>query len=254
MNPLELVRADLREFAGYASARRQAQGGSVLLNANESPWAAPGDSLGLNRYPSPQPEALLAALADLYQVDAGSLLVGRGSDEAIDLLVRACCEAGRHAVLISPPTFGMYAVCARVQNAGIVRVPLRAERGFALDVEAVLEAVDDSVRMVFVCSPNNPSGGIVPIPALRRLAEGLDGRALLVVDEAYAEFAETVSAISLVREHRHVAVLRTLSKAYALAGARIGSLIADPDLIRVLRNLMAPYPLPTPSVQAVNNP
>lgn len=250
MSLLDLVREDLRDFAGYSSARREASGGAILLNANESPWSSPGDHLELNRYPAPQPEALLGALAELYGTKAERLLVGRGSDEAIDLLIRACCEAGRHAILISPPTFGMYAVCARVQNARVVKVPLRIDDAFSLDVDAVLAAVDDSVRLVFVCSPNNPSGNAVPGRALRRLAEALRGRAILVVDEAYAEFSEQPSAIELLEEYPHVAVLRTLSKAYALAGARIGTLIADPSLVRVLRNLMAPYPLPTPSVHA----
>jgi histidinol-phosphate aminotransferase len=249
MNVLDLVRPDLRDFAGYASARKEASGGSVLLNANENPWSVPGDTLALNRYPDPQPAALIGRLAQLYGVDAERLLVGRGSDEAIDLLIRALCRAGEDAVLISPPTFGMYAVCARVQGAALVTVPLRVEDGFALDVDAVLAAVDASVRIVFVCSPNNPTGGAVPRAALERLAAGLDGRALMVIDEAYAEFG-TASAIDLQPRFSHVAILRTLSKAYGLAGARIGSLIADPALIRVLRSIMAPYPLPTPCVQA----
>jgi histidinol-phosphate aminotransferase len=250
MSVLDLVREDLRDFAGYSSARKEAAGGRILLNANESPWAAAGDSLGLNRYPDPQPPALLARLAELYGVPAERLLVGRGSDEAIDLLVRALCRAGEHAVLISPPTFGMYQVCARVQGAEVLRVPLRPEDGFVLDVEAVLAAVTPATRIVFVCSPNNPTGAVVPRAALERLVQGLRGRALLVIDEAYAEFADAPAGIPLALAHPHVAVLRTLSKAYALAGARIGVLVADPDLLRVLRAIMAPYPLPTPSVDA----
>lgn len=250
MSLLDLIRSDLREFAGYSSARKEASGGRVLLNANESPWMAAGDALGLNRYPEPQPEALIERLAWLYQVGAERLLVGRGSDEAIDLLVRATCEAGRHSVLISPPTFGMYAVCARVQGARLISLPLRREDDFALDADALLAAVEPDTRLVFVCSPNNPTGGGVPTATLEQLAEALRGRALLVVDEAYAEFASGPSAIELTSRYPHLVVLRTLSKAYALAGARIGSLIGDPTLVRVLRSIMAPYPLPTPSVAA----
>lgn len=250
MSVLDLLREDLRDFAGYSSARKEAAGGRILLNANESPWAAAGDTLGLNRYPDPQPPALLARLAELYDVAPERLLVGRGSDEAIDLLVRALCRAGQDSVLISPPTFGMYQVCARVQGAEVLRVPLRAEDGFALDVDAVLAAVTPSTRIVFVCSPNNPTGQLVPRAALERLVQALRGRALLVIDEAYAEFADDPAGIALARGNDHVAVLRTLSKAYALAGARIGVLIADPALLRVLRAIMAPYPLPTPSVDA----
>lgn len=247
---LELVREELRGFAGYASARREASGGSILLNANESPWSSPGDALGLNRYPDPQPAELVARLAALYGVAPDCLLVGRGSDEAIDLLIRAACRAGQDAILISPPTFGMYAVCARVQDAAVQSVPLRVDRGFALDVDAVIAALDARTRIVFVCSPNNPTGSAVPLADIMRLAEATVGRSLLVVDEAYAEFSDAPSALGLRARHPHLAVLRTLSKAYALAGARIGSLIGDPTLVGVLRSIMAPYPLPTPCVAA----
>jgi len=247
---LELLREELRGFAGYASARREASGGSILLNANESPWSSPGDALGLNRYPDPQPAELVARLAALYGVAPDCLLVGRGSDEAIDLLIRAACRAGQDAILISPPTFGMYAVCARVQDAAVQSVPLRVDRGFALDVDAVIAALDARTRIVFVCSPNNPTGSAVPLADVARLAEATAGRTLLVVDEAYAEFSDAPSALGLRARHPHLAVLRTLSKAYALAGARIGSLIGDPSLVAVLRSIMAPYPLPTPCVAA----
>lgn len=247
---LDLVRPELRAFAGYASARREASGGEVMLNANENPWPVAGDARGLNRYPQPQPEALLQRLATLYGVPSVNLLVGRGSDEAIDLVVRALCRAGQDAVLIAPPTFGMYAVAATVQGAALRSAPLCAEQDFALDVDALLAAVDASVRVVFVCSPNNPTGAQLPIAGIERLARELAGRALLVVDEAYAEFASGPSALALIARYPGLAVLRTLSKAYGLAGARIGSLIADPTLIGVLRSIMAPYPLPTPSVDA----
>lgn len=248
MSVLTLVREDLRGFAGYSSARREAQGGSVLLNANESPW--PAGALALNRYPDPQPEALKQRLAELYGVAAERLLIGRGSDEAIDLLVRALCRAGRDAVLITPPTFGMYAVAARVQDAAVQELRLTPETGFTLDVDALLAAVQPNTKIVFICAPNNPTGTTVPEAALRRLALGLAGRALLVIDEAYAEFAQAAPGIALAAAFPQVAVLRTLSKAYALAAARIGVLIAAPELIALLRNLMAPYPLPTPCVEA----
>jgi len=250
---LELLRAELREFAGYSSARKEASGGQVLLNANESPWPSVGDALGLNRYPEPQPAALRERLAALYGVPAACLLIGRGSDEAIDLLTRAACRAGSDAVLISPPTFGMYAVCARVQDAAVVSVPLIAERAFALDVDRVIDALAQSTRpikLVYVCSPNNPTGATVPLADIERLATATAGRALLVVDEAYAEFSDRPSALALRPRWSHVVVLRTLSKAYALAGARIGVAMAAPELIAVMLSIMAPYPLPTPCVVA----
>jgi len=253
---LDLVRPDLQGFGGYSSARKEASGGRVFLNANESPWApeiAGGE--GLNRYPEPQPEALVEALAGLYGVKADELLVGRGSDEPIDLLVRALCRAGEDAVLICPPTFGMYAVAARVQNAKLVEVALTstgdAARPFALDADAVIAAaLNHPVKLVFLCSPNNPTGQALPVETIERIASALEGRAVVVVDEAYGEFMQQASAIALRTRFPQLAVLRTLSKAHALAGARVGSLIAAPELIRVLRAIMAPYPISAPCARA----
>lgn len=246
---LELARADIRVLQPYSSARMEASGGQVLLNANESAWAPHGDAgASWHRYPEPQPAALLQALAALYGVRREQLLVGRGSDEAIDLLVRAFCRAGTDAILIQPPTFGMYAVCARIQQAAVIEVPLAAD--FALDVDAVLSAVSPAVKLVFVCAPNNPTGAPVPLATVERLAQALAGRALLVVDEAYVEFADGGSAAGLLDRYEHLAVLRTLSKAWALAGARIGCLLAHPQVIGLLRRIMPPYPLPTPCVEA----
>ncbi|RDI98270.1 histidinol-phosphate transaminase [Dyella solisilvae] len=247
MSVLELARPEIRAMQPYSSARMEASGGKIMLNANESAWAPPGDNaLGCNRYPDPQPQALLQALAALYGVRAGQILVGRGSDEAIDLLVRAFCRAGQDAIAIQPPTFGMYAVCAHVQNAAVVEVPLAAD--FTLDVDGVLAAVTPAVKLVFVCTPNNPTGQLVSQQQVERLAQALAGRALLVVDEAYIEFADATSMAGLIDRYDNLAVLRTLSKAWALAGARIGSLLANEEVISLLRRIMAPYPLPRPCV------
>lgn len=247
MSILDLAREDIRALQPYSSARMEASGGRVLLNANESAWAPLGDhDLSCNRYPDPQPAALIDALARLYGVRASQVLVGRGSDEAIDLLVRAFCRAGQDAIAIQPPTFGMYAVSARIQNAGVVTVPLSAD--FRLDVDAVLAAVTPAVKLVFVCTPNNPSGQLVPLREMERLARELSGRALVVVDEAYIEFSDAPSATSLLDRFDNLAVLRTLSKAWALAGARVGALLANDDVIALLRRIMAPYPLPSPCV------
>ena len=249
MSVLDLARAEIRALQPYSSARMEASGGQLLLNANESAWAPTGDNgTGCNRYPQPQPPALVDVLARLYGVRREQLLVGRGSDEAIDLLVRAFCRAGRDAILIQPPTFGMYAVSARIQDAGVFEVPLR--RDFTLDVDAVLASVTDAVKLVFVCTPNNPAGSVVPRADIERLARALDRRALLVVDEAYVEFADEGSVADLLDTFDNLAVLRTLSKAWALAGARIGCLLAHPEVIGLLRRIMPPYPLPLPCVDA----
>ena len=249
---LKLVRDDLRDFGGYASARTYDLKGEVWLNANESPWANPADAGGgSRRYPDPQPPALREALARLYACRPDQLLVGRGSDEAIDLLVRTLCVPGRDAVVVTPPVFGMYAVSARLQGAPLLEVPLvDGDAGFGVDLDAVAAAAEQGgAKLVFLCSPSNPSGGSVPLDGIAALAARLDGRALVVVDEAYGEFSEQPSATTLMAAHANVAVLRTLSKAHALAAARIGTLIADPALVRVLRACQAPYPIPTPCAE-----
>ncbi len=249
MSVLDLVRPELRGMSGYSSARMEAGTGGVLLNANESPWPHDPEQ-PLHRYPDPQPAALKERLAALYGVDPSQLLVGRGSDEAIDLLVRAFCRGGRDAILIQSPTFGMYAVAAAVQDAAVVDVPLCLDRAEPFDVEAVLRATTPVTRIVFVCAPNNPTGGLVARADILRLAAALADRALVVVDEAYIEFADAPGVSADVAATPNLAVLRTLSKAHALAGARIGCLIAAPGIVATLRRIMAPYPLPTPCIEA----
>lgn len=246
---LDLVREDLRGFAGYASARSTRLEGEIWLNANESAWPNPGDAGGLcRRYPEPQPQALRERLATLYGCTSEQLLVGRGSDEAIDLLVRALCVPGRDGVLYTPPVFGMYAVSARLQNAPALEVPLRDdEAGLVADIEAIIAtAKQGNARLVFLCSPSNPGGRSIALAQVEQVAVALRGQALVVVDEAYAEFADEASAVSLLPRHDNIAVLRTLSKAHALAAARIGCVIADASLIAVLRRCQAPYPIPAP--------
>ena len=249
MSVLDLARPEIRTLEPYSSARMEAGAGEIWLNANESAWAPAGDAgLGCNRYPEPQPAALAEVLRQLYGVRPGQLLLTRGSDDGIDLLVRAFCRARVDAILVQPPTFGMYATSARIQSADVISVPLAA--GFVLDVAAVLAACTPAVKLVFVCAPNNPSGQGVAPGLIRQLADGLDGRALLVVDEAYVEFADTPSVAPWIDQHPHLVVLRTLSKAWALAGARIGCVLAQAQVIELLRRIMAPYPLPLPSVHA----
>ncbi|GAB1407851.1 histidinol-phosphate transaminase [Thermomonas brevis] len=248
-----LLREDLRDFGGYKSARSEALAGDAWLNANESAWANGSDGGGgLRRYPQPQPEALCARLARLYGVAPAQLLVGRGSDEGIDLLVRAFCAPGRGRIVIAPPVFGMYAVSARLHGAGIVEVPLRdGADGLRADLPAMGEAaLDRSASLLFLCSPGNPSGELLALDDIAALARRLHGRCIVVVDEAYLEYADAPSATALLAEHDNIAVLRTLSKAHALAAARVGCVLASPALIEALRRCQAPYPMPQPVVEA----
>ncbi|WP_144899237.1 histidinol-phosphate transaminase [Luteimonas cucumeris] len=247
---MQLLREDLRDFAGYRSARSETSAGTVWLNANEAARANQADSGGsLRRYPSPQPEPLRNALAELYGCAPESLLIGRGSDEAIDLLVRAFCRPGIDAVLVTPPVFGMYAVGARLHGARLLEVPLHeGADGFRADLGDIAEiALTQAAKLVFLCSPGNPAGGVLSIEEVLGLARRLSGHALVVIDEAYVEFADAGSIVAGVASQSNVVVLRTLSKAHALAAARIGCAIADARVIEALRRCQAPYPVPAPS-------
>jgi histidinol-phosphate aminotransferase len=248
---LDLARPDLRDLRPYEPGAWEP--GMTRLNANESPWRLPSDRTerGLNVYPPPRPAELRAALADYYQVAPDSLLVTRGSSEAIDVLIRGFCRAGQDAVLTTPPSFDMYRVYATIQGAGMQFAPLSETEGFAFDVDGVLSSVDDSTRIVFVCSPNNPTGTAAGPDNLVTLARALAGRALLVVDAAYQEYADDQGLDQLLSSYDHVVVLRTLSKFVALAGARCGALIADPAVVRFLENVLPPYTFPTPSIEIV---
>jgi histidinol-phosphate aminotransferase len=223
------------------------------LHANELPWRAETDrsTAGLNRYPEPHPHELAAALAALYGVPAANLLPGRGSDESIDLLTRGFCRAGIDNVIVCPPTFGMYAVAARIQGAEVREVPLRRESGYALDVAKIVAACDANTRLVFLCTPNNPTGNAIDARDIETLLTTLAGRALVVVDEAYVEFAGTPTLASGLPRFPHLVVLRTLSKAFGLAGARVGSLIAGEEIVNLLAKVIPPYSIPQLTIEAV---
>ena len=246
-----LARPDIVALQVYEHAAWRPQ--LERLHANELPWSPTGGDprSGINRYPEPQPRALIERLAALYGVAADSVLVGRGSDEAIDLLCRAFCRAGEDAVLVCPPTFGMYSVSARIQGAQVHTAPLAMERGFALDEAQLLARCTRTTKLVFLCSPNNPTGNLLDEQAMLRIARELAGRALVVVDEAYVEFADRPSLARRLGELPNLAVLRTLSKAYGLAGARCGALLADPQVIGLLRKIIPPYAIAKPTLDAV---
>ena len=250
MNPvLALARPDILELQPYQHAAWDPS--LERMHANEMPWRAQGDNsaAGLNRYPEPQPHALVERMASLYGVPLANVLVGRGSDEAIDLLVRAFCRAGEDSVVIAPPTFGFYKVAARVQGAGVIEVPLLHD-GFALDLPAVLEAARRA-KIVFLCSPNNPTGNLLDEAALLEVCREFADRALVCVDEAYLEFTDRRSLAARLEEFPNLVVLRTLSKAYALAGARLGTLIASADVVGLLKRIIPPYAIPASTIEQV---
>ena len=225
--------------------------GTIRLDANENPYEplAGKGAGGVNRYPEPQPAALRMRMADLYGVAPENLWVSRGSDDAIDLLGRAFLEPGRDRILVIEPTFSAYAQFARIQGAKVSTV--RMDDAFAFDVEAVLAAAKDgpAPKLLYVCTPNNPTATPVDPDDVRWLATELPDT-LIVADEAYGEFSETPSLAGEAGPIPNLVVLRTLSKAYGLAGARIGCAIAAPDVIGWLARVSPPYPLPGPSIDA----
>ncbi|NBR10372.1 MAG: histidinol-phosphate transaminase, partial [Opitutaceae bacterium] len=247
---LSLLRPEILALSPYSSARKESSGGRIWLDANENPLTPSTGKPLLNRYPEPQPADLIARLAAYYAVAENNILVTRGSDEGIDLLLRAFCRAGQDAILITPPTYGMYAVSAAIQNARVVAVPLLADKNFALNPEAVLAAITPSVKLVFLCSPNNPTGALLARRDVLQLVQELLSKAVVVVDEAYLEFAGTPSLTQELAGNPNLVVLRTLSKAFGLAGIRCGVTIASPTLISVLQKIIAPYPVPTPVLEA----
>lgn len=248
---LDLARPDILALKAYSHAAWEPS--LQRLHANELPWRIAGDpsAAGLNRYPEPQPPPLVEGLAALYGVAPEQVLVGRGSDEAIDLLMRIFCRAGQDKIIVCPPTYSMYAVAARIQGAEVVDVPLLADQGFALDVPAILAKLDANTKLVFVCSPNNPTGNLVPRDTLLDLARELGTRAILVVDEAYIEFAGVPSMASEIASLPNLVVMRTLSKSHGLAGARCGTLIAQPAIIALARKVIPPYAVSEPTVEVV---
>jgi histidinol-phosphate aminotransferase len=245
-----LARPEILNLKPYAHAAWAPN--LTRLHANEAPWRPTGDTThaGLNRYPEPQPDALVTRLAELYEVPRDRVLATRGSDEAIDLLSRIFLREGRDAILQCAPSFGMYQVAARIQGAAVIDVALDRTRGWAVDPERLLAAWHSGVKLVYLCSPNNPTGNSLDRGALETICAALDGRAIVVLDEAYIECSPSPSLTPWLTRFATLAILRTLSKAHALAGARIGALLAHPRLIALARRVIAPYSLAQPTVEA----
>ncbi|HDR1284762.1 histidinol-phosphate transaminase [Pasteurella multocida] len=239
-----LSRKNIQALTPYQSARRLGGKGDIWLNANEYP-TSPDFNLThrtFNRYPEPQPQAVIEGYANYAGVTPENVLVSRGGDESIELIIRAFCEA-EDSVLYCPPTYGMYAVSAETCGIALKTVPLTAD--FQLNLPEI-ERQLTGVKVVFVCSPNNPTGTLVNRTDLLALLEMTKGKAIVVVDEAYIEFCPQATMVTALKNYPHLAIIRTLSKAFALAGLRCGFTLANKDLIEVLQKVIAPYPLPVP--------
>lgn len=251
----KLARKQVQGLTPYLSARRIGGSGDVWLNANESPFdnEYKTDFTRLNRYSDCQPKALIQAYASYAGVQPEQVLTSRGADEGIELLIRAFCEPNEDAILFCPPTYGMYAISAETFGVERKKVPLTQD--WQLDLPSI-EANLDNVKLVFVCSPNNPTGNLVKREDIIALLEMTKDRAIVVMDEAYIDFCPEASTVDLLAKYSNLAILRTLSKAFALAGLRCGFTLANDDLINVLLKVIAPYPVPVPvadiAVQALS--
>lgn len=288
MGPFNLstcARPNILKLQPYRCARDDYKddGHNILLDANEnafgppisaqaaealqssssgSPAAAKIDLLGLHRYPDPHQHDLKQRLCDLRNTHAHTaktispenLFVGVGSDEAIDALLRAFCVPGRDTILVCPPTYGMYSVSADVNDVGLVKVPLLAAPDFRLDVPAILAALDGAahatrhIKLVYLCSPGNPTGALLAKDDVRRVLEHPTWNGIVVLDEAYVDFAgEAASLAEWVAEWPNLVVMQTLSKAFGMAGIRLGAAFAAPDVAGLLNSLKAPYNVSSPT-------
>lgn len=232
----------IANLKAYSSAKSEKQTGTVWLNANESPQA-PTLTLSLtalNRYPEPQPPAVIARYAEYLNCSQDNVLMTRGADEGIELLVRSYCQPGRDSIAIFAPTYGMYKVTADTHNVAVST--LSQTLLLSQEPELIAKQVQQC-KLVFICNPNNPTGQLIDVSRIEAIARALNPDTLLVVDEAYIEFCPEQSALALTQLFSNVVLTRTLSKAFGLAGLRCGFVIADAQTLAPLRKVQAPYPI-----------
>ncbi len=229
----KLVRKNVLKLKPYSSARDEFQGtASVYLDANENPYPSP-----FNRYPDPHQTKLKEKIAGIKNVLVNQIFLGNGSDEPIDLLIRAFCEPGADNILIAQPTYGMYTVSAEINNIEIKAVNLSSE--FDIDVDSILETVNDHTKLIFLCSPNNPSGNLLNPEKIKQVLTQFQG--IVIVDEAYIDFTNYPGFVPLIDTYPNLVVLQTLSKAWGLAALRLGMCFAGAEIIAILNKIKPPY-------------
>jgi histidinol-phosphate aminotransferase len=247
----KLAREELVDMVPYQSARRLFASGDteqankkIWLNANEAPGTGEYQisSENINRYPDFQPDSLLNAYSHYCGLERSQILATRGADEGIELIIRSFCRAYQDNILICPPTYGMYAISAENHGAGIIKVPLANNQ---LNLDELAKQVG-KVKVVFLCSPGNPTGNLLEKEQIIQAIELFKDSAIVVVDEAYIEFSPEQTSTSLLSQYDNVIVLRTLSKAFALAGLRCGFTLASEEIITLLSKVIAPYPISAP--------
>ncbi|HXC06971.1 MAG TPA: histidinol-phosphate transaminase, partial [Bacteroidia bacterium] len=234
----KILRANIKALVPYSSARDEYKGkAGIFLDANENAYGSPLDT-DFNRYPDPLQLELKERLSQIKGLPSGNIFLGNGSDEAIDILYRAVCIPGVDKVIVCPPTYGMYEVAAHINDVEVMNVPLLPET-FQLDIQGVLKAMDVTTKLIFICCPNNPTGNGVKWHDVKSLLEHFSG--LVVVDEAYINFASYRSLIPELLNYPNLVILQTLSKAWGMAGLRVGMAFAGAPVIDVLNKIKAPY-------------
>ncbi|MBN1116698.1 MAG: histidinol-phosphate transaminase [Bacteroidales bacterium] len=232
-NLQEKLRKNIRDLEPYSSARDEFQGiASVYLDANENPF-----NNGINRYPDPLQEELKTKIKSIKKVHPEQIFLGNGSDEAIDLLIRAFCEPGEDNIVSIKPTYGMYKVCADINHVEYREAPLKS--GFNIDIPALLSLIDNKTKLLFLCSPNNPTGNCLAQTDIIRILDLFNG--ILIIDEAYIDFAPGKSLVPLINSYPNLVVLQTFSKAWGMAGIRLGMAFGTRNIIEVLNRIKYPY-------------
>ncbi len=229
----KLIRANVKQLKPYSSARDDFKGdASVFLDANENPFPTE-----FNRYPDPHQKKLKKKIGEIKGVETNQLFLGNGSDEPIDLLIRAFCEPGRDNVLIPQPTYGMYTVSAEVNAVAIKTIPLTPD--FDIDVELTKSTWDDHTKLLFLCSPNNPSGNLLDFDKVQMVLKEFPG--IVAIDEAYIDFTNYDGFVPILNSFPNLVILQTLSKAWGLASLRLGMCFASKEIIAVLNRIKPPY-------------
>lgn len=242
-----IVRRNIRDLKPYSSARDEFKGeASIFLDANENSLGSPLTKW-YNRYPDPLQLKVKEKISFIKQIPVDHIFLGNGSDEAIDLLYRCFCEPGIDEVIVFPPTYGMYEVSANINNVKIVKVPLTQD--FQLDLPALEQAIKPITKIIWICSPNNPSGNAIDRQDIEMILNNFDG--LVVVDEAYVNFSKHQSFINMIDDYPNLVVLQTLSKAWGLAGLRLGMAFASVEIIGYLNKVKPPYNISQPVQELV---
>ncbi len=248
-----LVRKNIQRMTAYSSARHEFTGeATVFLDANENSFGSPlADNF--NRYPDPLQEKLKEKISSIKGVPLPNIFVGNGSDEAIDLLFRIFCDPGKDNAIIFPPTYGMYEVCAEMNDVALKKIPLL--ENFQLNLPAIEETIDAHTKLIFICSPNNPTGNSINREDIEILLNNFDG--LVIIDEAYINYAKQKTFIQELTEYPNLVILQTLSKAWGLAGLRIGMAFAGQPVIDFMNKVKYPYNISTVTqqlaIEALNN-